>query len=57
MVPEKAVKLILPDDESLVTHFDRRGMVYVLDAWVDSEHVVAKSDKHSSQGFHRQVRR
>ena len=41
IVPEKEVTLILPEDDNLITEFRRRGNVYVMDAWVRKNDVVA----------------
>ena len=52
IVPEKLVQIILPQDRSKVTEFARKGMVYVMDAWVKRSEVAEPSS-----GFHRPDKR
>ena len=42
VVPEDRVKIILPKDISVVTKFNRVGMVYRMDAWVKKDDVQDK---------------
>ena len=42
-MPECDVKITLPRDKNTITHFQRQGMVYQMDAWVDRQMVEAKA--------------
>ena len=57
IVLEAAVNITLPTDKTLITEFDRRGMVYVLDAWVKTKDVAGKASGDKNTGFQRQARR
>lgn len=48
IVPEKAVTLVLPKDKEKATQFDRRGMVYVMAAWVDIADAAKSVGNHGS---------
>ena len=54
IVPERMVTLILPKDKPDVTEFSRKGHVYVMDAWVRKQDVIAPSRSPSNSGFIRQ---
>ena len=43
ITPEAQTKIILPKDTSLISEFDRRGNVYVMDIWVDSAKAVGNA--------------
>ena len=55
-MPEKLVTIILPEDKSKVTEFARKGMVYVMDAWVRKADVEMQEPDRPRTGFHRPAR-
>ena len=57
VVPEADVNVLLPNDRSLVTEFNRRGMVCVLDAWVEKAVVAGTDADKDNADVHRQVNR
>ena len=44
ITPKEGTKIILPKDKSLVTKFERKGMVYRMDAWLKKSDVQAKPE-------------